>query len=442
MRNCIGIRRENKYLTEKRAPLSPYQVMKLINLHGLHVVVEPSDTRIFSNDEYEKVGAEISEDLSNCNIVFGIKEIPVESLEEKMAYCFFSHTIKGQPYNMPMLKKILDQNCTLLDYELVTDQRDKRVIFFGNFAGYAGIINSMWALGKRLQTEGVHTPFANLQQTCRYESLDEAKRAVGEVAERIKRDGLPDSMVPFVCGFTGYGQVSKGAQDMYELLPSQTLTPEELPEFFEKGDFSRYTVYKVVFKEEHMFAPKPYQGREKRFNLREYFSNPERYFGTFHNYVPYLTMVINGIYWTPKCPKLITKEYLKEFYQQSENVRLKVIGDISCDIDGSIEMTVKATSSDNPVYVFDPETETVQDGFEGRGPVVMAVDKLPAELPRESSEYFGGSLMPFVPELADADFFTQWDRIRMPREFRKAMIVHRGKLTRSFNHLQQSLPKE
>ncbi|MCB0299487.1 MAG: hypothetical protein KDE52_05490, partial [Calditrichaeota bacterium] len=210
MRNCIGIRRENKYLTEKRAPLSPYQVMKLINLHGLHVVVEPSDTRIFSNDEYEKVGAEISEDLSNCNIVFGIKEIPVESLEEKMAYCFFSHTIKGQPYNMPMLKKILDQNCTLLDYELVTDQRDKRVIFFGNFAGYAGIINSMWALGKRLQTEGVHTPFANLQQTCRYESLDEAKRAVGEVGERIKRDGLPDSMVPFVCGFTGYGQVSKG----------------------------------------------------------------------------------------------------------------------------------------------------------------------------------------------------------------------------------------
>lgn len=441
MRNCIGIRKENKDLTEKRTPLSPYQVMKLINQHGIHVVVEPSENRVFKDEEYEKVGAELSEDLSHCNIIFGIKEVPIDNLLENQTYCFFSHTIKGQPYNMPMLKKIMDLNGTLLDYELVTDANNKRLIYFGNYAGYAGMINSLWTMGKRLALKGISTPLSNIQQTKNYETLEDARRAITEVGERIKKEGLPDDLVPFVCGFTGYGQVSKGAQEIFELLPVRTLTPEQLPKFFEEGNFSKYCVYKVEFKEKHMFAPKPYQGREKQFSLREYYAHPERYYGVFEQYIPYLNMIINGIYWTPKCPRLVTKAFLKQYFSETPNPRLQVIGDISCDIEGSIEITVKATNSDNPVFVYDPLTETVRDGFEGEGVAVMAVDKLPAELPKEASEFFGSLLMPFVPDLAAADFQASWDRMRLPREFRKAIIVHRGKLTKKFQ-ISEPIPEQ
>ncbi len=442
MRNCIGIRKENKYISERRVPLTPYQVMKLVNQHGIHVVIEPSAQRIFSDDEYKKIGAEISSDLSQCNIVLGIKEIPVESLAEKQAYCFFSHTIKGQDYNMPMLKKIMDLNATLLDYELVTDCDGRRLIFFGNYAGYAGMINSLWALGLRWRSEGISTPLEKLQQTDKYEDLESAKRAVADVGERIKRDGLPDDVVPFICGISGYGQVSKGAQEIYDLLPIRSIAAKNLAEFYKKGDFSRYTAYKVVFEEKDMFKPKPYKEQEKKFNLKEYFSYPDRYERNFDQYIPYLSLLINAIYWTPQCPRLVTKSFLKEWFSHDEKPRLKVIGDITCDIDGSIEPTVKATSSDNPIYVYDPITEEVRDGYEGRGVVIMAVDKLPAELPCESSEFFGNSLFPFVPSLAQAEFTGQYDRVRIPQEFKKAMIVHRGRLTRNFQYLQKFLSRE
>ncbi len=440
MRNCIGIRRENKDETERRTPLTPFQVMKLVNLHGVHVVVEPSKTRVFSDEEYEKIGAEISEDLSHCNLIFGIKEIPLQSLAEKQAYCFFSHTIKGQPHNMPMLKKIMELKDTLLDYELVTDDSGRRLIFFGNFAGYAGMIDSLWALGLRWRSEGIPNPFERLQPAYKYENLEEARRAITDVGRRIRQEGLPPEVVPFVCGITGYGQVSRGAQDIFDLLPFRSIRPEQLAEFYEKKEFSRHTAYKVVFEEKHMFKARPYNGREKRFNLKEYFKHPERYESKFEQYVPYLSMLINAIYWTPECPKLVTKAYLRELYREQPNPCLKVIGDITCDIDGSIEMTVKATNSANPIYVFDPETEQVQDGYEGRGPVIMAVDKLPAELPREASEFFGNALLPYVPELAAGDYFAPYEKVRIPKPFKKAMIVHRGNLTRNFSYLAKHLP--
>ncbi len=440
MRNCIGIRQENKYTTERRAPLTPHHVMKLVNQPGIHVVMEPSKQRIFPDDEYEKIGAEISDDLSHSNIILGIKEIPVENLAEKQAYCFFSHTIKGQEYNMPMLKKVIDLNATLLDYELVTDRNGRRLIFFGNYAGYAGMINSLWTLGLRWRSEGISTPFEKLQQTDKYENLESAKRAVADVSERIKREGLPAEVTPFICGISGYGQVSKGAQEIYDLLPIRSIPAKKLAEFYKKGDFSRYTAYKVVFEEKDMFKPKPRDGREKKFNLKEYFDHPDRYERNFDQYIPYLSLLINAIYWTPQCPRLVTKSFLKEWFSRDENPRLKVIGDITCDIDGSIEPTVKATSSDNPIYVYDPITEEVRDGYEGRGVVIMAVDKLPAELPRESSEFFGNALLPFVPALSQAEFTGSYDRVRLPQEFKKAMIVHRGRLTRKFEYLQKFLP--
>ncbi len=439
MQNKIGIRHENKDLTEKRAPLTPDQVRELINQHGLTVVVEPSETRIFKDEEYRAAGAAISSDLSDCNIVFGVKEIPIPSLLPGKALCFFSHTIKGQPYNMPMLKAILDLRITLLDYEKVTDERGRRLIFFGRFAGYAGMIDTLWALGGRLKWEGLDTPFAEIKQAWHYNSLQEAREHIRSVGEKIAANGLPESVMPLVVGFAGYGQVSQGAQEIFDELPFEEITPQQLGEFYRSGTWSRNRVYKVVFKEEDMVRPK---SPSTPFELLDYYQHPEKYEGRFEEYLPFLTVLVNGIYWEPKYPRLVTRRYLKERWESGEKLPLRVIGDITCDIEGSIECNLKATKSTNPIYVYHPLEGTIHDGWEGDGVVVLAVDKLPSELPREASESFGRALLPFVPTLAAADYGQPFESLNIPTEFKRAVIAHQGKLTPDFTYLEQYLNLE
>jgi alpha-aminoadipic semialdehyde synthase len=437
MNNSIGIRIENKDQTERRAPLTPGHIRKIVAEYGIQVWVEPSPNRVFTADEYRQAGAKITSELNDCNIIFGIKEIPKENFAPRQTYCFFSHTIKAQPFNMPMLKKMINLGDTLLDYELVKDDKGVRKIFFGNFAGYAGMINSLWALGQRLYWEGINTPLQRIKQANQYESLRAAETAVKKVGEEIRQNGLPASITPLICGFTGYGQVSRGAQHIFDLLPVVQIPAGELAAFFQKGDFSSNTLYKVEFHERDMFAP----AGDHPFGLQDYFSHPEKYRGKFEQYVPFLTMIVNGIYWEPRCPRLVTKEFLREHFQSRETPRLRVIGDISCDIDGSIEMTVKATNSANPLYVFDPQTEKIVDGWEGPGVVMMAVDKLPAELPREASDFFGNALLPFIPLLAKADFAAPFEKLELPPEFKRAVIVHKGQLTPDFEYLREHIEK-
>jgi len=439
MQNVIGIRKEDKDVTERRAPLTPEQVKELIRDHRIRVIVEPSPNRIFTETDYRNAGAEISSDLSSCNIIFGVKEIPVNSLIPNKALCFFSHTIKAQPYNMPMLKKILELKDTLLDYELVMDANGKRIIFFGTFAGYAGMIDSLWAMGQRLKLEGYHTPLAEIQQAYRYSSLKAARAAIAEIGEKIKKDGLPDALTPFIVGFTGRGHVAQGAQDIFDLLPVETISPTRLIDFVNEGNYSNRVLYKTVFLRRHIYAPK--EGSAD--NLPdEYFRNPQNLKPHFQEYLPYLSMLINCIYWEPPFPKLITRAAIRQHYLNQKEHKLKVIGDITCDIQGSIELTIKPTSYLNPVYVYEPLTDRVIDGLEGNGPVIMAVDKLPTELPREASEYFGNSLKPFVPDLAAANYDVPFTELTLPEEFRKAVIAHRGMLTPSFKYLQKHLPGE
>ncbi len=437
MKNCIGIRQENKDRTERRAPLTPAHVRQLVEQHGLRVLVEPAPNRVFREEEYRQAGAEICDNLEEANIIFGVKEIPKTDLQPQSVYCFFSHTIKAQPYNMPMLKRIMELQDTLLDYELVTNEKGVRQIFFGNFAGYAGMIDSLWAMGQRTAWEGLDTPFREIEPAHHYASLEEAKNAVKAVGEKIGSEGLPAQLTPFICGFSGYGQVSKGAQEIFDLLPVTTIEPEELAEFWQTGQFSNTTLYKVEFKEIHMFRLNPDIDGKTEFDLQEYFQHPERYQANFPQYLPYLSMLINGIYWTPECPRLISKADLQELYRREPHPRLRVIGDIYCDIDGSIQMTVKATNSENPVYVYDPQTGAVRHGVAGNGPVIMAVDKLPTELPREASQFFGDALLPFAPALAKADFSADWETIELPEEFRRAVIIYRGELTEKFKFLEE-----
>lgn len=434
VKNRIGIRRESKDETERRAPLTPGQIETIIRDSGVEVTVQPAANRIFPEASYQRAGARIAENLEDCNIIFGVKEIPLQDFLPKQAYCFFSHTIKGQSYNMPMLKHILDLRNTLIDYEKVTDERGRRLIFFGHFAGYAGMINCLWTLGQRLKWEGFHTPFASIRQALTYDSLEAAKEAVRQAGEKIGAHGLPESLTPLITGFAGYGKVSQGAQEIFNLLPVQEIFPRDLAAFVESGNHSNKTVYKVVFKEEDMVRPR---SPELNFNLQDYYHHPEKYTGIFTSYLPYLTVLINGIYWEPRYPRLVTKAYVSSLYSTERRPRLRVIGDITCDIQGSIECNLKATNSKNPVYVYQPLTDSVVDGWEGTGPVILAVDKLPAEFPREASAAFGESLLPFVPHLARADYSAGYDQLKLPSEFKGAVIAHQGSLAPDFKYLKK-----
>ncbi|MFA6235566.1 MAG: hypothetical protein WC824_15460 [Bacteroidota bacterium] len=433
MINCIGIRKETKDKTQKRVPLSPEQVALLISEHGLQALVQSMPNRVFIDEEFTAAGAELTQDLTRSNVVFGVKEIQPEHMIDGMAYVFFSHTIKGQPQNMAMLRHILDHDITLIDYELIKDAQGRRLVFFGSYAGYAGMIDSIWALGQRLESEGLRTPFADILYATQYGLLADAEAAFREAGERIRVEGLPHQLVPFVCGITGYGNVSKGAQHLYDLLPVKEIRPADLEEFYARGEFSDKVVYKVEFREQDMFEPVQ-PGAD--FVLQEFYDKPERYRARFERYLPFLTMMLNGIYWEQRYPRLVTKEFARQLWSAEEKPRLRVIGDVTCDIDGSIQLTVKETNSENPVFVYEPLTGTVVDGVEGNGPVILAVDKLPTELPREASAAFGASLSPLVPELAAADFTVPFDVLALSPELKNAVIVHAGKLTPAFAYLQ------
>ena len=202
MTGSLGIRREGKSKWERRAPLAPQQVRTLLG-EGLSVVVQPSPTRVFSDEEYRLAGAKLDEDLSGCNAVFGVKEMPVNLFRENGTYAFFSHTIKGQPYNIEMLEALMAKRCQLIDYEKVCDDAGRRLVFFGRFAGLAGMLDSLWALGLRLEHEGLHTPFSELQPAFEYDSLEEAKDAIRALGSRIKAGGLPEQLAPLIVGFLG-----------------------------------------------------------------------------------------------------------------------------------------------------------------------------------------------------------------------------------------------
>jgi saccharopine dehydrogenase (NAD+, L-lysine forming) len=432
MVNRIGIRREDLYAWERRTPLIPEHVRELIAEHKLECIVQSSDRRVYSDDEYRRLGISVVEDLDACPVVIGLKEIPVEVLRPDKVYVFFSHTIKGQPFNMPMLHRMLQLGSTIVDYEKIVDDRGRRLIFFGNYAGLAGMIDTLWALGKRLAWEGIETPFQEIRQASSYASLDEAKAEIRAVGDEIRTSGLPPEIDPLVIGVAGYGNVSRGAQEILDLLPIREAAPRDLVTGIGNGSAP---IVKVVFKEadtvQQLMAGRP-------FDLDEYYKHPERYGPCFEQYLPHMHVMTNCIYWEPKYPRLITRQAIRELYREGQP-KLRVIGDITCDVKGSVEVTVKATEPDEPLYVFQPESGTTSSGVEGRGPVVMAVEILPSELPREASAYFSTILKRFIPIIAGADYSSDFESLRLPPELKRAIIVYRGALTPSYQYLEQHL---
>ncbi len=436
MNTKIGIRREDINKWEKRVPLIPSHVRELSDRQPIEFRVQPSKIRVFTDDDYRLAGIPVEEGLSPCPIVLALKEIPIELIERGKTYLFFSHTAKGQSQNMPMLKKMMDMGCTIIDYEKMVDEKGRRVLYFGNYAGHAGMIDTLWTLGKRLEVEGISNPFTMLHPTHRYQSLVDAKEAVGKLGWKLAKEGLPPALSPLVVGFFGYGHVSQGAQEIFDMLPVESVRPADIPKLFEGSGKTHRNLYKAVFHEEDMVKP---VDPGKVFDLQDYYQNPEGYRPMTEDIVPYLTALVNGIYWTPKFPKYITKAFLKRLYGGGARPRFRVVGDITCDINGSIECTVEATDSENPVYVFDPFQDKALIGFEGVGPAVLAVYNLPAELPLESSTYFSGKLKEHVPAVAAARFDRPFADCGLPDVLRRAVIVYRGELAPDYTYLGKHL---
>jgi alpha-aminoadipic semialdehyde synthase len=435
MNKIVGIRHEDKYAMERRVAIIPKHAEQLINEQGLEIQVQKSPKRIFKHEEFEKAGAKIVDNLDQAPVIFGVKEMPLDFFETGKTYIFFSHVIKGQPYNMPMLKRMMDQKVNLIDYERVEDEMGRRLIFFGRFAGLAGMINSLWSLGQRLKEYGFHTPFLNIKQSHKYDSLEEAKQVISEVGQNIVENGLPNELTPLTIGFTGYGNVSNGAQEIAALLPIKEVSPVELLQFSSRTNLPNNVLYKVVFKEWDLSRPKD---RDMEFELSHYYAHPEMYESVFEQYIPHLTVLMNCMYWDDRYPRIVTKDYLLQHFREV-NPKLTVIGDVTCDPDGSIECTHKGTEIEDPVFVYNPFTRKPTMGFEGEGILIMAVDILPSELPRESSIAFSNALFKYVKSIASADYSVSFEKIDLPNPIKRAMILHQGELTPSYKYIEEYL---
>lgn len=429
----VGIRREDKHEWERRTPLAPQDVKALV-AGGVDVVVQPSPIRVFPESEYVESGATVSEDLSDCRVVYGIKEFPSHVFRAGQAYAYFSHVIKGQPHNMPMLQALLDRGSTLIDYERVTDDSGLRLLYFGNYAGLAGMIETLHALGRRYEARGITTPFLAVKRPLDYGSLGEAVAALEVVGSWIRSEGLPDPIVPLVIGFAGYGNVSTGAQSILDHLPVHEIAAAGLDEFMLRGEHSAHKLYKVVFHESEMVVP---VAEGKSFELEEYYRHPERYRGVFDRYLGHLSVLVNGIYWDERYPRLLTLDWLQRHWTPKS--RLAVIGDISCDVGGAIECNVETTDPGRPVYAYDPSSGDIQYGYGGDGPLVMAIDTLPCELPRESSTFFSGLLRPYVSMMAAVDYDEELEDLALSDELKRAVVAHHGSLTPQYEYIAAHL---
>ncbi len=410
----LGIRREDKNRWERRAPLTPWHVEELVREQGRSVVVQPSERRIYADEEYRAAGAVVAEDLSGCRVILCIKEVPPHLLLPAKPYLAFFHVIKGQPQNMPLLRRALELRCTLVDYEKVVDRSGRRLIFFGRHAGNAGMIDALWALGRRLEAESVASPFADVRPAHAYGSLAEATAFLETaVGPRIREQGIGPGLHPLVVGFTGGGNVAQGAQEVLDHLPVVAVHPDELPGLAADPGRSHRALYKVVFR------------RDQRVD--------------FARHLPHLTLLVNGIFWAPGDPRLVTREDAARLWGGGRTPKLRMIADLSCDVFGGIEINVRITEPGAPVYVYEPATGAVRLGVEGHGPVILAVDNLPCELPRDASEHFGDALFPFLAPLAAADYRAPYDRLGLPPELLGAVIAHAGELAPPFVYLEAAL---
>lgn len=436
----VGIFSESSNIWERRAPLTPAHCARLLHSgkgrNGVQrIIVQPSTRRIYHDFQYEDVGCEVSDDLTECGLILGVKQPKLEMIFPDRAYAFFSHTHKAQKENMPLLDKILSQNATLYDYELIVGDNGKRLLAFGKFAGRAGLIDFLHGLGKRYLNLGYSTPFLSLGASHMYPSLAAAKAAVIAVGEEIATQGLPLGLSPIVFVFVGTGNVSQGAQEIFKLLPHSFVDASMLPEIVKQvGDLAHHSplrkrvfkVYGCVVTSQDFVEPKD---PTKTFDKVDYYAHPDNYNPVFHERIaPYASIIVNCMYWENRFPRLVTTKQMQELAKNG--CPLVGVSDITCDIGGSIEFVNQLTTIEKPFFRYNPFTDSYHDDMDGDGLICLAVDILPTEFSRESSQHFGDILSQFVGNLAWSKNLTE-----LPSHLQRACIAHGGVLTPLYEYI-------
>jgi len=449
MRRTIGVVREAYSKWERRAPLTPEHVATLISRHNIEVLVQPSSKRVFLDREYLAAGATITEDLSSASAILGVKQVPVDALLPGKTYVMFSHTVKAQPENMRLLDACLERRIRLIDYECVRREGKTsapRLIAFGEFAGKSGLINGLRGVGERLLSLGHSTPFLSIGATYSYPDYKAACDALARVGERVQAYGLPAEHAPFVVGIVGTGNVSRGVQHALRQLGGclEMVAPHELPALSRLAGTTgehQHKVYGCVVPLEYQVQPLG-ASSHVAVDREEYYACPEKYRPIFHEEIaPHLSLLATAMYWDRRFPKLLTAAQLAHL-RAAGHARLVGVADITCDVDGAVEMLVRSSSVEEPFYMYDVERrQECARGSEGDGVLVMGVDILPAELPREASEHFGEALLPFVDGLVSSDPTEPFERQAMsaggklPAELWAATITANGQLTPSFQFI-------
>ena len=400
MRNLkVGILREEKMPHDRRVPLVPLQCKQVAESYpAIELFIQPSAWRAFADEEYEKAGICLQEDLSHCDILMGIKEVPAEKLIPGKEYVFFSHTIKQQAHNRSLFHAMIRNKITLVDYETLVDKNENRVIGFGRFAGIVGAYNGIMAYGLKYK-------LFNLKAA----HLSHDKK---ELFQELEKAHLTNIKIVV----TGSGRVANGACETLGAMSLRKVTPYE---------FLNYTFREPVYVQLH--SEDYFEAKDQSpFSSWEFHHNPSSYrcrFSDPDSFASVTDLLIHCTYWHPESDIMFTKERMRD-----PDFRISVIADVTCDINGSIPSTQRVSSIDNKFYGYDPFKAEETDAFNKSAITVMAIDNLPCELPRDASDGFGKHLMERVlPQLFGDD---------PSGLIARATILKHGVLTDRFSYLK------
>ena len=392
----FGILKERKNPPDRRVVFSPNELTRLKQKYqNVSVKVERSDIRIFDDAQYENLGIEVTDDISDCDILFGVKEVPIENLIPNKSYFFFSHTIKKQTYNRELLQAILQKNIDLYDYETIVDSENRRLIGFGRYAGIVGAYNGIRAFGIKFELF----------------KLPKAETLSGKDAliSHLKRLVLP----PLKFVITGTGKVGNGAKEVLDAIKIKEVSPENyLTKNYAQPVYTQIDVLEYNKRKD-----------EQILDFSDFYKNPKEYVSDFEKFTKVSDIYITGHFYGNDAPVILTREMLK-----ANDCKIKVVADVSCDVNGPIACTLRSSTIAEPLYGYLPDENKEVDVFHPAAIVVMAVDNLPCELPKDASDGFGEM---FVQHVVPAFFNNDKDGI-----LQRAKITEKGKLTPRFSYLQ------
>mgnify|MGYP001791288398 CR=1 FL=1 len=393
----FGIIKERKNPPDKRVVFSPSKLNEFQDkFEDAEILIESSDIRVFKDSEYEGNGFSVTNDISSCDVLLGVKEVPIDALIPNKKYFFFSHTIKKQPYNRKLLKAILDKKIELYDHETIIKENGARLIGFGRYAGLVGAYNGFRAIGLK---EGSFT----LPKVETLADLDAVKRELDKIT-------IPNIKIVL----SGTGKVAKGAQEILDYLKIKQVSDA----LYLTSKFTE-PVYCMIDVMEYSRRIDGKVGDKFAF-----YEDPSGYESNFMPYAKETDFFIAGHFYGDGAPYLFTRDDAK-----SEDFAIKYIADISCDVDGPVASTLRASTIADPIYGYNPETESETDYRNEKAIVVMAVDNLPCELPKDASEGFGDM---FLEHVIPAFYNNDKDGILA----RAKMTTNEGKLANRYAYLQ------